>query len=370
MHRRGEDPPRRRAATSRRAPTDRAVMSERFHDIAISVNGEEVRETVDPRTTLVDFLRETGAHRQPRGLRAWGVRRLHRAGRRAVVRGCLMLAVQCDGARVDTIEGVADSGEIADLQQAFVARNCNAASARRACCSARRNYWRPAAFRAAKRSRAPFRQLLPLHRLSGHRRRGGGGGEGTGRSGAMTERGWNEDHCRFASDPLRARPAQLLYRPLVPRPRTSRLTQGRAQFVSDVTLPRMTHVAFVRSPRAMRVTAIATAAAKKATGVIAVVTGADLAKVITPGRRAHPSQGPQVGAAARDRCRARLLGRAICAVVAQPCRSRGRLRAGRGRLRRAAGRHRRRTARPRHTRDPSRARRQPRLRACARGRRS
>jgi aerobic carbon-monoxide dehydrogenase small subunit len=39
------------------------------------------------------------------------------------VRGCLMLAVQCDGARVDTIEGVADSGEIADLQQAFVARN-------------------------------------------------------------------------------------------------------------------------------------------------------------------------------------------------------------------------------------------------------
>ena len=41
----------------------------------------------------------------------------------AVVRGCLMLAVQCDGARVDTIEGVADSGEIADLQQAFVARN-------------------------------------------------------------------------------------------------------------------------------------------------------------------------------------------------------------------------------------------------------
>jgi carbon-monoxide dehydrogenase small subunit len=40
-----------------------------------------------------------------------------------VVRGCLMLAVQCDGARVDTIEGVADTAEITDLQQAFVARN-------------------------------------------------------------------------------------------------------------------------------------------------------------------------------------------------------------------------------------------------------
>jgi carbon-monoxide dehydrogenase small subunit len=40
-----------------------------------------------------------------------------------VVRGCLMLAVQCDGARVDTIEGVADTDEIADLQQAFITRN-------------------------------------------------------------------------------------------------------------------------------------------------------------------------------------------------------------------------------------------------------
>jgi aerobic carbon-monoxide dehydrogenase small subunit len=39
------------------------------------------------------------------------------------VRGCLMLAVQCDGARVETIEGVSDSGAIADLQQAFETRN-------------------------------------------------------------------------------------------------------------------------------------------------------------------------------------------------------------------------------------------------------
>ena len=40
-----------------------------------------------------------------------------------VVRGCLMLAVQCDGAAVETIEGVSDSGEIADLQEAFHKRN-------------------------------------------------------------------------------------------------------------------------------------------------------------------------------------------------------------------------------------------------------
>ena len=36
----------------------------------------------------------------------------------------------------------------------------------------------------------------------------------------------------------------------VPRPNLERLAQGRGQFVSDVTLPRMAHVAFVRSPYA------------------------------------------------------------------------------------------------------------------------
>ena len=69
----------------------------------------------------------------------------------------------------------------------------------------------------------------------------------------------------------------------VPRPNLARLTQGRAQYVSDVALPRMAHVAFVRSPHAhARIKSIDAAAAKNAPGVIAVVTGAELAKVITP----------------------------------------------------------------------------------------
>ena len=99
-------------------------MSERFHDIVLTVNGEDVRERVDARKTLVDFLREdlslTGSHVGCEHgvcgactVRVDGV----------VVRGCLMLAVQCDGARVETIEGVSDQGEIADLQSAFEIRN-------------------------------------------------------------------------------------------------------------------------------------------------------------------------------------------------------------------------------------------------------
>ncbi len=99
-------------------------MSERFHDIVLTINGEEVRERVDARKTLVDFLREdlslTGSHIGCEHgvcgactVRVDGV----------VVRGCLMLAVQCDGTRVETIEGASDQGEIADLQSTFATRN-------------------------------------------------------------------------------------------------------------------------------------------------------------------------------------------------------------------------------------------------------
>jgi aerobic carbon-monoxide dehydrogenase small subunit len=99
-------------------------MGERFRDIAMTVNGEEVRERVEARRTLVDFLRETlaltGTHIGcEHGL--CGACSVRVDGE--VIRGCLTLAVQCDGARVDTIEGVSESGEIADLQAAFEKRN-------------------------------------------------------------------------------------------------------------------------------------------------------------------------------------------------------------------------------------------------------
>ncbi|HXI08319.1 MAG: xanthine dehydrogenase family protein molybdopterin-binding subunit [Bradyrhizobium sp.] len=69
----------------------------------------------------------------------------------------------------------------------------------------------------------------------------------------------------------------------VPRPNLDRLLQGRGSYVSDLELPRMAHVAFLRSPHAhAKIASIDTAAAKRMSGVIAVVTGAELAVVITP----------------------------------------------------------------------------------------
>src|SRR5579862_10007248 len=69
----------------------------------------------------------------------------------------------------------------------------------------------------------------------------------------------------------------------VPRPNLDRLLQGRGQYVSDIDLPRMAHVVYVRSPHAhARIVAIDTSLAKTKPGVVAVVTGAELAEVITP----------------------------------------------------------------------------------------
>ena len=69
----------------------------------------------------------------------------------------------------------------------------------------------------------------------------------------------------------------------VPRPNLDRLLQGRGLYVSDMELPRMAHVAFVRSPHAhAKIGKIDASAAKRQPGVIAVVTGREVAAVITP----------------------------------------------------------------------------------------
>jgi aerobic carbon-monoxide dehydrogenase small subunit len=100
------------------------VSDEETLAVSLTVNGECISRTVPVRQHLVDFLRTeiglTGAHLGcEHGV--CGACSVRVDG--AVVRGCLMLAVQADGAQVVTIEGLADTGEIADLQAAFVARN-------------------------------------------------------------------------------------------------------------------------------------------------------------------------------------------------------------------------------------------------------
>jgi carbon-monoxide dehydrogenase small subunit len=97
---------------------------ERALEVTITVNGEPVTRRIEPRQHLVDFLREelqlTGSHVGcEHGV--CGACTLRVEGQ--IVRGCLMLAVQADGLRVETVEGLAERGEIADLQAAFLERN-------------------------------------------------------------------------------------------------------------------------------------------------------------------------------------------------------------------------------------------------------
>jgi len=94
------------------------------HEITFTINGVKVTRRVPARQHLIDFLREdlglTGSHVGCEHgfcgactVRVDGI----------IVRGCLTLAVQADGRRVDTIEGLSDSGELAPLQEAFHRRN-------------------------------------------------------------------------------------------------------------------------------------------------------------------------------------------------------------------------------------------------------
>jgi carbon-monoxide dehydrogenase small subunit len=93
-------------------------------EVTLTVNGTEVRRRVEARQHLVDFLRDelglTGSHTGcEHGV--CGACTVRVDGE--IVRGCLMLAVQADGCRVDTVEGLSDSKELFKLQKAFHEKN-------------------------------------------------------------------------------------------------------------------------------------------------------------------------------------------------------------------------------------------------------
>ena len=92
--------------------------------VEVTVNGRRYHETVEERLLLSDFLRHTlgltGTHVGcEHGV--CGACTVRVDG--AAVRSCLLLAVQADGAEIETVEGLARDGALTPLQQAFRARH-------------------------------------------------------------------------------------------------------------------------------------------------------------------------------------------------------------------------------------------------------
>ena len=100
------------------------MTSPQTHTVNVTVNGQNQRCEVQPRTHLIDFLRdELGLKGSHLGCEhgVCGACTVRVNGQ--IVRGCLTLAVQTDGGQVDTIEGLSETGEIKDLQAAFIRHN-------------------------------------------------------------------------------------------------------------------------------------------------------------------------------------------------------------------------------------------------------
>ena len=135
----------------------------------LTVNGEAVAESVEPRTTLVDFVRETlgltGSHVGcEHGV--CGACTVLLNGE--IVRGCLTLAVQCEGAQRRDHRGRLGFGRIADLQDAFRRRNalqCGFCTPGHAADRAGTSGATADPSRDTIRE-ISRRELLPLHRLS------------------------------------------------------------------------------------------------------------------------------------------------------------------------------------------------------------
>ena len=195
--------------------------------IAVTVNGTAHDVLVEPRTLLLDFLRDelalTGAPRAASRARAAPAP----AGQREPTRACLMFAAQLDGAEVTTVESLAGpDGTLHPVQRAFTENHglqCGFCTPGHPAGRLRPAGAQPAP-RAVGRPGGPVGQPLPLHRLPEHRAVG-------------RRRGFRGMSYKYVGKPT-------------PRKEDPKLLTGRAGYIGDVVVPGMLHAAVLRSPHA------------------------------------------------------------------------------------------------------------------------
>jgi carbon-monoxide dehydrogenase large subunit len=235
--------------------------------ITLTVNGAAVSREVEPRRNLVDFLREdlqlTGSHVGcEHGVCGACTVRVNGQP----VRGCLMLAAQADGCQVETIEGLAGRGAIADLQQAFRRENALQCGF---CTSGMLVTAHALLEREPRPDPATIRAALAGNycRCTGYQ--------------AIVEAIRRVVEGRPGA-PDAPGDGGYIGRSVI-RPQTARLVAGRGIYTDDVAIPRLLHAAFVRSPHAhARIVAIDTMDAVALPGVVRVVTGREMAARCEP----------------------------------------------------------------------------------------
>src|SRR5258706_3911765 len=132
-------------------------------------------------------------------------------------------------------------------------------------CAGSHRYPQPA--RADRRARSPTRQLPEAISLSSRLPRGQ----------------YSRRFVVIDFDDIDFDAPNSYVRRSVTRPNARRLTQGRGQYVDDIVLPRMVHVAYVRSPHAhAKIVRIETKKAEAMPGVVRIATGAEIALVCKP----------------------------------------------------------------------------------------
>src|ERR1700730_9233899 len=244
------------------------------HNLEIDtvINGKQLRRLVNPRQHLADFIREelelTGTHLGcEHGV--CGACSVLVDGK--ITRGCLMFAIQADGKRIDTIEGMSDSGALAELQSAFVERN----AAQCGFCSsgmlltAHELLGTGHAF-----TRADIREFIAgnLCRCTGYE------SIVDAIETVLRKRSQLSEHQSRGGEPsLESEKSEGLIGKRIPRRESMRLLRGRGRYVGDIKLPRMLHLSFARSPHAhARIVSIDVERAKQSPGVAFVFTGRDL----------------------------------------------------------------------------------------------
>ena len=242
--------------------------------VELTVNGRVRAVEVEPRTSLLDCLRErlllTGAHAGcEHGV--CGACTVLIDG--APVRSCLMFAVQADGYAITTIEGVTPGpGELSPVQDAF----CETHGMQCGYCTPAMILTAHALLAEQSRAdprghrRGDFRQHLPLHRLCADRRSDCARRRAHARPEPAGGQAMSAKPFRFVSSDRRVREDR-------------RFVVGKGRFAADIAMAGTRHVALVTCPHpAARIVAIDKAAALAMPGVHYVLDGRELAAATQP----------------------------------------------------------------------------------------